>query len=470
MNKSQLRKLAREFALGKLDENEYRSQRRDLVRDIVDGTVPIVREAAPPPPPPSDPTESTLETTLEIEPARSKLSPVFIGIGVVIVAGLVWLFLPSDSSDQEATTVVEPSIPVPQVSPARALVEEFVAAKDWSEFAISRFKDKWNELSDADRKDAVTARWFNDLTNAISEEIKTQNALLDFDSSGNAARTGERLTNLADFLGVKDDVTEFKGAASSATPEAQQETAAGESTQRETAAVSATVGEKSVQPEPASVSVAVKETDPGSASAKETRVSGRRTLSTASGTEWLDAQPAESFTLQLFAVNHLDKIQALIASNPDVDLEVLVSARSEPRYRIVHGAFETAERARAAHAALPESIRRAQPTPLVKVIGDLRKDIGNGDWISGLDKNNYTLQLFATDNRDNARSLISKYPDLKLSLLDTGEPSSRYRVLYGTFDSEALAKTAVSDLPRQLVHDAGKPLIKSIGELQAVRR
>ena len=206
------------------------------------------------------------------------------------------------------------------------------------------------------------------------------------------------------------------------------------------------------------------------ASATEIRVSNRRTLKTVSGTEWLDAQPAESFTLQLFAVNHLEKIQELIASNPDVELEVLVSARSEPRYRVIHGAFETAESARAAHAALPESIRRAQPTPLVKTIGELRKDIDNGDWISAMDGNNFTLQLFATDNSDNARTLISRYPELKLSLLDTGEASSRYRVLYGTFDSEGSAKAAVSGLPRQLVHDAGKPLIKSIGELQAIRR
>lgn len=468
MNKSQLRKLAREFALGKLEEDEYRRQRRDLLRDIADGSVAIVREAPPPPPPKPDPAESTAETALEIEPERSKLSPLYIGIGLAIVAALVWFFLPSPEPTEETATV-EQSVPVPRIPPARSLVGEFVAKKDWSEFSISRFKENWNKLSDAERRDAVTSRWFNELTNAISKEIKTQNALLGFDSSGNAARTGERLAALAAFLGVEENVTELKGADAPRPPDVQQQSAAVEAAEPESIARS-TAASEAARPEPAAGSTSAGEPAAEPAAATETRVSSRKTLRTVSGTKWLDDQPAGSFTLQLFAVNHLEKIQQLIASNPGVDLQVLVSAHSEPRYRVIHGAFETAETALAAHAALPESIRRAQPAPLVKSIGDLRKDIDNGDWIGAVDAKKYTLQLFATDDSDNARLLISKYPALKLSLLDTGEVRSRYRVLYGTFDSEGSAKAAVSELPRQLVRDAGSPLVKTVGELQAARR
>jgi septal ring-binding cell division protein DamX len=284
-------------------------------------------------------------------------------------------------------------------------------------------------LSEVERKQALESRWFNDLTNAISEEIKTQNALVGFDSSGNALHTGQRLADFAAFLGVAGDVTEFK--ANAATTE-------------KTVASSA-------QPDNA-------------------RVSRRKTVSTASGARWLEEQPADALTLQLFAVNHTDKIQELISANPDVDLQVLVSAQSEPRYRVVYGTFDSEAAARKAHALLPESIRRAQPTPLVKSIGNLRGEEAGADWLAGLDAAKYTLQLFATDNADSARRLIATYSSLELSLLDTTDTRSRYRVLYGEFDSETSAKGAVAALPGDLIRDAGKPLVKSVGELQAARR
>lgn len=456
MNKSQLRKLAREFALGKLDEEGYRQKRRDLIGGIVNGSIAIVREAPPPPPPPQ-PNENTIETELEIEPGGFKLSPVYVAVGVAVVAVLIWLFYPSGGPDETTTKAsLEQPLPVPQISRARVLVEEFVAAKDWGEYAISRFKDTWNTLSEAERAEALESRWFNDLTNTLSEEIKTQNALLGFDESGDAAGTGRRLANFAAFLGVADNVTEFKGAvaasgskAPSPAPEPEPQTAA-------------TV--------PSTDSVAAVMPTAAPPTAEDSRISSRRTVSAVSGARWLDGQSADAFTLQLFAVNHLDKIQQLIAANPDVDLQVLVSAHSEPRYRVIHGAFDSAEQAQAAHAALPASIRQAQPTPMVKTIGALRQDVSNGDWIASLDASKYTLQLFATDNSDNARRFVMKYPKLSLSLLDTTDPRSRYRVLYGAFESEASAKQAAGSLPAQLVRDAGEPLVKSVSELQAARR
>ncbi len=430
MNKSQLRKLAREHALGRLDDDEYRERRRSLIDAIVGGEVAIVREAAPPPAPPPSTNEDTIETTFERDAGKPKLSPVYIGIGVVVVGLLVWFFLPSAKPQAPDTgTTVQAPLPVPQISRARALVEEFVASKDWSEFSLSRFRESWGALSEADRKEALGSRWFNDLTNAISEEIKTQNALVGFDNSGDAARIGQRLADFAAFLGVAGDVTEFKG--------------------------NAATTEKPVA---------------SAAPPENARVSRRETVSTTSGAKWLEAQPADALTLQLFAVNHTDKIQELISANPDIDLQVLVSAQTEPRYRVVYGTFDSAEAARKAHASLPKSIRRAQPTPLVKTVRSLRDEEASADWLAGLDADNFTLQLFATDNADSARRLISTYSSLDLSLLDTTDTRSRYRVLYGEFDSETSAKGAVTDLPGGLIRDAGKPLVKSVGELQAARR
>ena len=450
MNKSQLRKLAREHALDRLGDDEYRERRRSLIDGIVEGEVAIVREAALPPPPPPSTNEATIETNLEREAEKPKLSPVYIGIGVVVVGLLVWFFLPSGKPRApDAGTTVQVPLPMPQISRARALVEEFVASKDWSEFSLSRFRESWGALSEADRKEALGSRWFNDLTNAISEEIKTQNALVGFDNSGDAARTGQRLADFAAFLGVAGDVTEFK------------ENAA---TTEETVAPAATM-EETVAP-----AAPMEETVASAAPPENARVSTRKTVSTTSGARWLEEQPADALTLQLFAVNHTDKIQEIISANPEIDLQVLVSAQTEPRYRVVYGTFDSAETARKAHASLPESIRRAQPTPLVKTIRGLRGDEASADWLAGLDADKYTLQLFATDNADGARRLISTYSSLELSLLDTTDTRSRYRVLYGEFDSETSAKGAVVGLPEGLIRDAGKPLVKSVGELQAARR
>ena len=450
MNKSQLRKLAREHALDRLGDDEYRERRRSLIDGIVEGEVAIVREAALPPPPPPSTNEATIETKLEREVGKPKLSPVYIGIGVVVVGLLVWFFLPSEKPRApDAGTTVQVPLPTPQISRARALVEEFVASKDWSEFSLSRFRESWGALSEADRKEALGSRWFNDLTNAISEEIKTQNALVGFDNSGDAARTGQRLADFAAFLGVAGDVTEFK------------ENAA---TTEETVAPAAPM-EETVAP-----AAPMEETVASAAPPENARVSTRKTVSTTSGARWLEEQPADALTLQLFAVNHTDKIQEIISANPEIDLQVLVSAQTEPRYRVVYGTFDSAETARKAHASLPESIRRAQQTPLVKTIRGLRGEEASADWLAGLDADKYILQLFATDNADSARRLISTYSSLDLSLLDTTDTRSRYRVLYGEFDSETSAKGAVVGLPEGLIRDAGKPLVKSVGELQAARR
>ena len=123
-----------------------------------------------------------------------------------------------------------------------------------------------------------------------------------------------------------------------------------------------------------------------------------------------------------------------------------------------------------AHAGLPADIRSAQPKPFVKVIRDLRVDLGKTSGAGGVavPTGEWTLQVFASDNRQNAQRLVTNYPALHLQLQPTTDPRSPYRVLYGRFPNEETARAAIAALPSTLIAKAGKPLVKALAELKAI--
>ncbi|HSS65825.1 MAG TPA: SPOR domain-containing protein [Gammaproteobacteria bacterium] len=473
MNKSQLRKLAREHALGNLDEGEYLHRRRTLIDDIVGGKVAIVREV-PPPPPPAYSEDPTTKVSIAGGDRARRVLPAALLIGIVIVAGIIWMLIPGGG--QQSGNVDQP-VHAPPVSRARSLIDDFVSEKDFSAFSIASFKESWSHLTYAEKREAYSAHWFDSLINLISDEIKAQNALAGSEETANAAEMGRRLSEFASFLGISEYVTQFKGVP------AQPTATVAASDPDPGIEASATVSDSEVRrPEPFPAAADASGTDPGTKAATVDAITpgdpaafqthGRKdeTLSPMPDAEWLDAQPAGAYTLQLFAVSRLDEIQSLIVANPDVDLQLLVNVRNEPRYRVVYGVFDSEDAARVAYAELPESIRRAQPVPLVRSIGSLRDEVGNADQVAAVSASKYTLQVFSTDSADSARRLQADFPALELSLLETTNPYSRYRVLYGIFDSEEMARKAAGGLPRELLQNVGDPLIKTVSELQAVKR
>ncbi len=467
MNKSQLRRLAREYALGNLEEGEYLHRRRKLVDDIASGTVAIVREV-PPPPPQAYSEDPTTKVSIAGREAP-RISPAALLIAIVVVAGVVWMVIPT--GEQQGSGIQQSTV-APPVSRARSLIDEFVAEKDFSAFSIASFKESWSHLSYAEKREAYSAHWFNELINAISDEIKAQNALAGSEDPAAAVETGRRLSDFAAFLGISEYVTEFRGLP----PQPAGAVAASDPgigavpPMNDLATPEVTLAP--VGPDGNSAPVnPVPPQSPGTVTVS-VDAQGQQQSAPAPMTdsEWLNAQPPSAFTLQLFAVNQLDEIEKLIADNPDVDMQVLVSVAADPRYRVVYGAFDSEQAARGAYAGLPEGIRQAQPVPLVKSISALREEIGDARRAGGVNASKYTLQVLATDSADSARRLQADYPTLKLSLLETTSPYTRYRVLYGTFDSKEMAKQAAGGLPPKLLKDVGNPLIKTVSELQAVKR
>jgi len=412
VNRSQLRRLARQYATGRLEYEEYVRERGLLIDGIVCGEIPI---------------ESSEESTGNFAPARSleqkiRATPIPLIIGACVAIAVIWALLatwPTKAPDE----VVESAamrVPGTDTSSARILVEDFLSTRDWSGEGVAEFRDRWNALTPNEQAEARAAPWFRRLSDALREEINAHKALAELDGSGLSTTTGKRLAAFAEFLGID-------------------------------------------------------------AQMPETQVSGERAASEAAttktdapmtGTQWLAAQNEDDHTLQLFAVNQLDRLELLTASHPEVRLHLLTFEGQEPRYRMLHGAFATEEQARLAYQTLPPGLRADAPVPFIRRIGELRKELrGDGRSTSAGQSGAlvqttpvYTLQLFASPNRENVDRLVDRYRTLDLRVQASGEESTRYRVLYGRFDSPEAARAASAKLPVEMLEEVGTPLLRETSE------
>ena len=152
MNKSQLRRLALDYAHGQIGWDAYRESRAALLDDLASGRARIVRET-----PVIDidvtqpsafvPGQPQMPEPRPGPPPRVVLSPLHMGVGAALlvllaVAG-VWLFSAGDVPPPPAAMTATPA---PAISPARSLVERFVAEKDFSERSLSAFEASWSAL------------------------------------------------------------------------------------------------------------------------------------------------------------------------------------------------------------------------------------------------------------------------------------------------------------------------------------
>ncbi len=188
-----------------------------------------------------------------------------------------------------------------------------------------------------------------------------------------------------------------------------------------------------------------------------------------SGRQWLAAQPASGFTLQLFALDHLDRIERIIAAHPQVRFHVIAEGPGTPRFRVLYGSYASPAQAREDYARLPLAVRREQPQPLVKSIAELRRGAGAASPPAPppAASNQFTVQVFVSNSRDNVDRLVAAYPQLALKVHESAGAALRYRVLMGKFASREAALAAAARIPPEMLRDAGKPLVKSLAELGA---
>lgn len=133
MNKSQLRHLAREYASGRVEYDEYRRKRGALIDAIVAGDIAIDTSAT-----------SAAEFATE-SPAQQqrRATPVPWIVGAIAVIAIVWTFLSSQQTDAPDSSSSNEADPVAdlRVTGARVLVQDFLVTRDWSKESLTRFRD-----------------------------------------------------------------------------------------------------------------------------------------------------------------------------------------------------------------------------------------------------------------------------------------------------------------------------------------
>ena len=498
MDKSQLRRLALDYAHGGLRQEDYTRRRAALLEDIASGARPITREAPVEAltdldvtlPSMGVPQQPQLPEPASLGPTRANLSPLHMGVGagllVLVVVVVVWLF--AGGSEPPPAKVTTIAAPTPTISPARELVENFVAEKDFSERSIGVFQERWGAFSSGDHEEARGAPWFRRLVTAVVQEVKTQKALADLDGTGAAIDKARRLVEFGRFLGISEGMLPNVAVAGPTLPTPAVETQA--PTLQTAARTPAAEPAAGVAAPPSAVTDDLSTApvaDPSKTGASPALVAPAAVPQPPRGRDWLHQQPLDGYTLQLFALNHLEKVESLIARHPELELHLVDYSPGEPRYRVLLGSFATADSARSAYRRLPEDVRRAQPTAFVRLVSEVLADEPTGttslapapapapaptpllpvaSWLGQQPRERFTLQLFASNSRENAQRVVQRFPDLALALHESSDTRSRYRVLYGSFSTPEEARRAFNTLPAGLAEDAGLPLVKPIGELQ----
>ena len=409
MDPSQLRSLAEEHARHHIDTATYRARRQALIDGITSGQTTIERHARLA-------NASPHRNTRRRIPMRAlALAGALVG---VVVLSLALIYREPALPPSEST----PALNAPRqiISAAHGLVEEFLTRRDYSSQALTGFQARWDALAPNEHRQARAATWFSNLESAISDEVRTQQALAEIGNNPDATARATSLIAFAEHIGVKLQST------TSASP-----------------ANGAPVARSS------------------------------RHQPSLDGAAWLAIQSPDQLTLQLFAVNQLAHFEQLVQRFRHIDMYVLEVPQAAPRYRVVHGSFDGVDQAQSAYDALPVELRDLSQGAIIKSMSALRDDLTNTTASSATPAHNvndareYTLQLFATANAENAQALVNAYPSLKLNLAKVNDSASPHRVIYGRYTSSDEARAAREKLPADLkARIAEQPLIKPLDGLE----
>jgi hypothetical protein len=117
---------------------------------------------------------------------------------VMCVAIVAALLLWPAGDPPRPPPVPTPSVPSAGLSPARGLVECFVARRNFAVDSLAGFEARWEELTPAERDEARASLWFGGLVRALRDEMKTQKALAGLAGGEAALARAGRLLGLTD--------------------------------------------------------------------------------------------------------------------------------------------------------------------------------------------------------------------------------------------------------------------------------
>ncbi len=320
MDKSPLRKLAEAYAQEKISLEHYREQRRRLLDAIEDGDIKL-RNPSPEVPPGAPQAETS-------QIAHRGLSAIAIAATLVLVL-LIWKLLPETIPERAPSASGTPTGSA-YVSPAQQLLEQFLSTNRWDSPTLDDFETRWQRLPEASHLTARTKPWFQGLKNALSLELNTRKALAALSTSMETQAAINRLIAFGMELGIGDLEPTFS------TPKA----------------------------------LPIEATATTTPSAPE--LSSPHEGDDLNGARWLKSQTDGHFSLQLFAVNRLHKVESLIAHFPELQLKLVPFEQANPRFRLLYGVFPSRKAAQTAYNNLPEALRLQQPNPIIKTVQELK--------------------------------------------------------------------------------------------------
>ncbi|MCG8324572.1 MAG: hypothetical protein MI673_03575 [Thiotrichales bacterium] len=231
-----LRELAKDFAQGKINQDDYRKQRTSLVQGILAGNISVPdREFLAPLPPPDEDPDITAQgydydpsSTTEIAvtkpgqknrdvsatpapppPMASKHSPVLlftalsVAVLLIIVAVTALFIFTSDSKD--TVPAPEQTVQAPVAGQAASqLIQIFIEQNNWQPDKLKQFEEHWQQIGPVEQRAASGLPIMGQLVNAIYKQILEERAMATLGDAEASRRKQQILVDFANNLGIHD--------------------------------------------------------------------------------------------------------------------------------------------------------------------------------------------------------------------------------------------------------------------------
>lgn len=186
MKSSQVRELARRYATGQLNQENYRSQRRTLIDAVAGGQQALAYK----------------ENGNGVTMRRTGIKFLALSVVAALVAGVVisMLLKNGDSTRHNATRpVATTAVPAAApVAPGPGLVRTFVDADDWTDSSLDSFSRRWNALPPDEQAKARDSLMYPRLVSDLRQQITSEKAV----AGGGSDPHLTALQKMAKTLGV----------------------------------------------------------------------------------------------------------------------------------------------------------------------------------------------------------------------------------------------------------------------------
>ena len=163
MKSSQVRELARRYATGQLNQENYRSQRRTLIDAVTDGRQGLIYK----------------ENGNGVALRRNGVKFLALSVVGALVAGVVIsMLLKNNTASRQAASHPAPAV-VAQTAPApgAALVRTFVETNDWTDVSLDSFSRRWSTLDAGEQTKARGSMMYPRLVADLHQQITSEKAV-----------------------------------------------------------------------------------------------------------------------------------------------------------------------------------------------------------------------------------------------------------------------------------------------------